>query len=272
MQKREFYGEWIKNAFSGKLRLAEAVSFLLTILGWGVTQLYPMLGDVMSFLIVAIPAAVLLGTIILGFLLAPYLIYAETESKRSAFEEQLTALEETSPEMRFHDWRNHQAPIRNQRTGQVSGEPFFTQVQFVNDPEVSTQAAEAERVVGHIEVYDRNRSTKLFRMVGRWADTDEFAQVGPAVIELNQINIAPNAVPRTLDVVLKYEEDDDCHGYNNETPREAPRDWRDHRRRLEKGDYAVRVRLRGRNVDEEFWFSLHNPGSGGQVELGLADT
>ncbi|MBU2008670.1 MAG: hypothetical protein KJ624_02265 [Chloroflexi bacterium] len=126
----------------------------------------------------------------------------------------------------------------------------------------------AEKVVAHIEFFDTSRSNLIFpAMVGRWSETPERAQVGPRVVETNQVDIAPNAMPRRLDIVLKYQAEADCYGLNNDTPQRAPSGWRDMARRMPPGRYAVRIRLRGVNVDSMFWFSLENGGLGQQVSL-----
>jgi len=158
-------------------------------------------------------------------------------------------------------------PVDNIR--KVIGEPTFTRAIFANDPKSPKKGAVAEKVVAHIDFYDYSRKESLFSMVGRWAETPERAQVGVRVIETNQIDIAPNAMPRSLDVVLKYDDEVACYGLNNETPiRVLPGSgWRDIERKLDLGIYAVQIRLRGTNVDEVFWFELTNSGKGSKVEL-----
>jgi hypothetical protein len=130
--------------------------------------------------------------------------------------------------MRVYGCENERAPLVNMATGHVIGTPDFTHAIFANDPPTSTRGAIAERVVAHVEFFDASRSNLIFpAMVGRWSETPERAQVGPRVVETNQIDIAPNAMPRRLDIVLKYQAEADCYGLNNDTPQRAPSGWRD---------------------------------------------
>jgi hypothetical protein len=165
-------------------------------------------------------------------------------------------------------WNNVEAPIRNVVTGQIMGKPVFTHAVFVNDPKNSTEGAVAEKVIAHIEFYDVSMTKLLFpSMVGRWSETPERAQIGERVVDTNQIDLPPNAMPRNLDVVLKYDEEICCYGLNNETPSRAPTDWRDSNRKLTAGEYAVKIRLRGNNVEETFWLKLENGGADHRINL-----
>ena len=60
---------------------ASILSFALTLCGGFAAYFYPNLRDGMGILVWAIPAAVFLGTLIVGFFLAPYYIYEETHTK-----------------------------------------------------------------------------------------------------------------------------------------------------------------------------------------------
>lgn len=179
----------------------------------------------------------------------------------------LNKIEGAKPKIAFKGTENVTAPLRNIQTGQVFGTPTFTHAIFANDPKVSTKSATAEKVLGHVSFYTSDRKTMLFEMVGRWAETPERAMVGPKVVDTNQIDMAPNAMPRTLDIVMKYAQDDDCYGLNNDNPARSPMDWRDKTRKLSIGEYAIKVRIRGTNVDDLFWFILKNPGAGSEVIL-----
>ena len=164
-------------------------------------------------------------------------------------------------------WENVQAPLRNIVTGVVMGTPVFSHALFANDPIDSQRGITAEKVVAHLDFYNQDRSCLLFKMVGRWSEAPERAQVGSRVVETNQIDIAPNAMPRALDIVLKYDDEDDCYGLNNETPQRAPSGWRDISRVLSPGFYSVKIRLRGNNLDQCFWLDFENKGINNRIVL-----
>jgi hypothetical protein len=181
--------------------------------------------------------------------------------------------EHKKPTMVYHGegWENVKAPLYNKANGQITGIPRFSHAIFANNPKDSSKGAIAEKVVGHLEFYDKNRKKLIFPpMIGRWAETPERAEVGARVVETNQIDIAPNAMPRTLDIVLKYDDEDDCYGLNNDTPQRAPSGWRDNLRKLPPGEYAVKIRLRGTNYDncnKPFWLEINNQGKNLPVVL-----
>jgi len=104
-------------------------------------------------------------------------------------------------------------------------------------------------------------------MVGRWADAQEKAEVGGGITDTNKIDIPPDAMPHPLDLVLKYDEDIECYGLDDDTPIHAPDDWRDKRRKLGRGLWAVKVSIAGTNVDETFWLSLINRGKAEKVRI-----
>lgn len=196
----------------------------------------------------------------LGIFVAVALTYHELRMKTTR-----------EPTMVFsgNGWENVEAPLRNYATGEVIGVPVFSHAIFANDPLNSRQGITAEKVVAHLEFYDDAKINiyPLFSMIGRWSETPERAQVGSRVVETNQIDIAPNALPRALDIVLKYDTEDDCYGLNNDTPQRSPLGWRDVDRKLPLGSYKVKIRLRGSNLDQSFWLSLMNAGAGERITL-----
>ena len=193
-----------------------------------------------------------------GILLAVALTYHELRMKTTR-----------EPKIVFSGkgWENVQAPLMNLTTGQVIGVPTFAHAIFANDPIDSRKGVTAEKVVAHLEFSECESDRILFTMIGRWSETPERAQVGSRVVETNQIDIAPNAIPRALDIVLKYDGEDDCYGLNNDTPQRAPAGWRDEGRKLPPGIYSVKIRLRGSNLDQEFWLGLKNDGAGKPIYL-----
>ena len=71
-----------------------------------------------------------------------------------------------------------------------------------------------------------------------------------------------------VDVALKYEDDDCCYAFNDETCRFVP-GWRDPRYRLPDPEYRVRIVFKGVGLVEkqEHWLLLRNMGAGKGMEL-----
>lgn len=271
----------------GSLRrlMVSAVSFTVAVivLKWltGETQWFGGSGQVsqeLHWMIATLIAGAFffVPTFLFHFLCAPYQMEKTNKSQADnkltsvgtaliRAQEELASLKATLPRLKFHSWENEQAVISN-ATGKVYGTPFFFHALFNNDPEKSTPSAHARKVAAHIEFWTQE-GERLFSMVGRWAYTPEVAQKGREVVEEPTIDLSPNAVPKRLDLVLKYREDDACYAYNNEVPLHGPSDWREPTRLLKSGSYLVIVRLRGENVDETFRLSLVNGGIGQLVEL-----
>lgn len=182
---------------------------------------------------------------------------------------QLDQIKNARPNMVLVKTENFPFPIRSVQTGAVMGTPWFARVQFANDPLSSLQAVEAHKVAGHIEIYSQDKQHLYFKMIGRWSETKEVA-VGGQPIETEQIDIPANGRPYPMDIGLKYQEDAEFYGYNNESPRFAA-DWRDKQKQLAVGTYSIRVWLRGDNVDKDFWFNLVNKGRGEDVVLSVGE-
>ena len=75
----KFYGKWIHLAFTGRLWLAERVEFLATAILGAVAAIWFKDNEMAIVLMAGVPAAVLLGTIIIGLVLAPYWIYKDSQ-------------------------------------------------------------------------------------------------------------------------------------------------------------------------------------------------
>ena len=210
-------------------------------------------------------AFLLIVVYVTQFILAPKKQRDEARKETEKLQDTLGQINNARPNMVLVRTENFPSPITNVRTGAVIGTPWFARVQFANDPLSSLQAVDANNVAGHIEIYSQDRQHSYFKMIGRWSETKEVA-VGGQPIETDQIVIPANGRPYPMDIGLKYREDGEFYGCNNDNPRLAA-DWRDRQKRLPVGDYSIRVRLRGNNVDKEFWFELANKGKGENVEL-----
>jgi hypothetical protein len=133
----------------------------------------------------------------------------------------------------------------------------FTRIWVANEPLIS--AVDAIKLFGEIQFWNESGESLLFTMGGRWAETKEIA-AGGQPIEIEQMDMPPNGRPFCMDIGLKYLEEEEFFGYNNETPRKRTNGWRDQDRKLCAGKYLVRARFRCKGVDTSFWFNLNNKG------------
>jgi hypothetical protein len=103
-------------------------------------------------------------------------------------------------------------------------------------------------------------------MVGRWCETPEPVELqiidgqimwGPSNRTCDYVDIAPGTTS-TLDVVFKYDGEDNCYGWNNEAYRH--KEWRNPEWELSRGRYLVKVKVKtgGREFSQSF--ELFNEG------------
>jgi hypothetical protein len=103
---------------------------------------------------------------------------------------------------------------------------------------------------------------RLFFLDARWGDTDQ-PQPGQMTIALLSVDFKVGQT-RELDIAIKFPEDADCHGMNNDSYGHP--DMKDPRWRLTGTDFWAIVRLRGPYVDKRWRFDFRNPGVGQSLE------
>jgi hypothetical protein len=143
--------------------------------------------------------------------------------------------------------------------------PNFTRIWIANEPMNTFQEVDAIKLYSEISFYD-DVGINIFVMGGRWSETPEIAN-GAQPIEIDQIDLPPNGRQFCMDIGLKYYNEDEFYGYNNETPRRNTKGFRDNDRKLGKGNYYVKVRLRCKGVDKTILFKLINPGAGQDINF-----
>ena len=246
----------------------------------------------MNFLLWSIPLGIFVAAIVVGFLLAPYYIHKEQEKKHDVIESELKQIKDARPlivykgkeivRVRFSEITTNghisSSIFPNPKTGdyfarndehtEIVGEPVFLHALFANDPEPG-KGSDAHNVRVEIEFYNAERTVLAIpQMAGRWAETDQPGTLDYKAITNDEITMSANGRPYKLDIVMKYDEDDECYGHNNETPSKAQSDFRDKDKKLGIGRYAVLIRVRGSNgLVEPFWFHLVNSGKGKPIEF-----
>jgi len=269
MKRSVFFKQWLSRTFTTPLLYIDLLAGVFVFVGWVAGYALAGLGGTVRVLLWAVPLTVLTMTVLVSAVYAAYSLWKENADKPSADKNESNTTRNARPHIRFVGWETVEVPLTTTDGGttQVVGRPWFTRVTFANSPDPATPGKEARNVVGHVEFYDASGERLLFGMVGRWADTLERAQARIRDVKGDQIDMPPDATPRSLDIVLKYDEDNECYGLSNDTAIHAPVDWRDERRKLGRGLYGVKIRLQGTGVDETFSFGLINRGSREKVRI-----
>jgi hypothetical protein len=260
------FSRWFSRALGAPLIYVDLIAAVVAIIGFAVSWYFD-IGGTVGLLFWLAPLAVLGTSVIVGFVYAT--ISLLSGATNGVVEEKKAEPRVTSnirPDIRFLGWETAEAQLTANEEGetQVGDSPWLTRLTFANEPDTSGSGPTAYKVSGHIEFYDAARDRFLFGMIGQWSDGD----VGLAVAAgEKQVDIPPDGVPCYLNVALKYDEDDECYGINQDTAVRAPVDWRDQQRKLEHGLYTIKVLLHGENVAETFWFGLINRGIGQRVRI-----
>ena len=263
--KGSAFNRWLSRAFSSPLIYLEIIAAVLVLVGWGVGWFFKLSGAV-ELLAWIVPLTILVTSVIVSFCYATYSLFTEDVNSTAAAEVTPGLVREARAHIRFLGWEVTEAPLILSEAGetQIKEKPWLTRLTFANEPDLSASGSIAYKVAGHIEFYDSSRDSFFFGMVGQWSSESE----GQANnMPVSQIDIPSDATPYYLNLVLKYDGDEECYGINSDTAVRAPVDWRDEQRRLAQGLYTVKVMVHGANVAETFWFGLINRGSGRRVRI-----
>lgn len=148
------------------------------------------------------------------------------------------------------------------------GEPSIGITHVVNDPKDGPPEAQANHVVINLTFFAAD-GIKAVNLYGRWTENEQ-PGTRPHLMPIDDIrrrDLIPNGEPNHIDVVMKYDEDDCCYAFNDETCRSSP-DWRDPIHRLPDSEYHVRLVLKGVGMEPtEEWLLLKNPGKGKRMKL-----
>jgi hypothetical protein len=244
--------ESIKEYFIAVVRWWWVVTISTTV--GGITFAFNLLGGA------TVPVWVWIALAIMGLFIAQFLAFHKIQTE-------LGKIKNSCPNITFIDTENVLGDVVSKQAGRIISRenPWFTRIKIANSPESTLQAVSAV-IAAHITFYDSSGNKCFPTMIGRWAETPEIAQ-GAQPIEIEQPTIPPTGRPYILDIGLKYHDEDEFYGYNNETPRRSTVGFRDKGRQLNPDAYSVEVKLKGADVDEAFWFDLINNGKGQEVEF-----
>lgn len=149
--------------------------------------------------------------------------------------------------------------------------PYFTHVKFCNNPQVRTADARAKDVIAQITFFDSEGENEVLNpFKGRWGDTKQpsYLEQGTPVRELHSVDFEESGLEHELDIALKYQDEEVCYAYNNESYWASG--WKLLEFILHGERFQISVRLTGQKVDKEWFFILHNLGKnrGLKIEVG----
>lgn len=242
------------------------ISFLLQLFGWlmdalGITSMF---GKAIPFGWIGLAGSIIFA----GFM--SWLVWG--------YYSQLRNMQNSKPNIVFRKVEEHfEGKITTRRWSSETNQwligqsetAYFTRIWIANEPLKPIQSIDAVKLYGEISFYIAG--SLLFEMGGRWAETKEIADGGQP-IDIDQIDIPPNGRPFCMDIGLKYYDEDEFYGYNNETPRKTTKGFRDQDRKLMLGTYFVKTRFRCKGADTLFWFRLENSGKGNHVKFTIMPT
>ena len=247
---------------------------------WGFLLAAILVGDILGIVQVyepslSIPQYVWWLILVFILIVSPIIAFHKLRVQRDTLQEELDEISNSIPNIVLKRVdESFEGPVTERYWSNFSSGWFigsseyakFTRVWIANDPKNSIQGVDAIQLYCEIEFWDEINKAKLFVMGGRWAETEEVA-TGGKPIKIDQIDIPPNGRPYCIDIGLKYLNEEEFYGYNNETPLKGAKGFRDKDRRLRVGQYLIKTRFRCRDVDKSFWFRLTNYGKDKEVDF-----
>ena len=117
LSRSQFYAEWFKRAFKGRISLAQLVSGLASVAFGAIAYFWQPKGVDVSFVVAMIFLFVFLAVVAIGMLRAPFGIYLDAAIKRRGAPAQ-TPTNNTMGTLCYdqaHDHRPRHLPIRKRR-------------------------------------------------------------------------------------------------------------------------------------------------------------
>jgi hypothetical protein len=264
-KKRSKLSRWRSIAFMRPVLYTEIVSIGLAIGGWFAASALTELSATSRVLLWAVPLSVFFPFFAASSLYATYWVYLRRTGRAAAPAERHQGRKPAPASIRYVGWEAVEGPrtATESRSAHTASGPWFLRAKFAVDVAPSGSRSALQHVLAKVEFYDAAREKLIFSMMGRWASS--WAN-DPETISGGRAN-APGSMQCSLNVVLKYDEDDSCYGLDNETTVHAQDDWRYRQREIGQGEYSVKIVLRGDSIDETFRFRLVNRGQGYKARI-----
>jgi len=152
------------------------------------------------------------------------------------------------------------------RTEALGLEVYYAYVFVKNDPQgYRGEERTARKAVCAIEIYEANNLKVPFvSFWGSWRGTPQvMTRPSHAPFEdLAEFDLPPNGFPHRVDFALKFREDEDMYGYNDEAQRYS-KDGRWEKLKLPPKRFFVQVRLKAIGLKDKplCWYEVNHEGS-----------
>lgn len=131
----------------------------------------------------------------------------------------------------------------------------FLKVRFVNDPEHSYPATQANGVRAKINYHRCSEDVPVLSIDGRWAESDQPPLYNPAASKAHLLPTTfGHGEEHSLDIAYRDAESGQYFAWNNDNYNYPG--FRYDRHRLDGDCFRVEIRLRGDFVDEKFSFTF----------------
>jgi hypothetical protein len=150
--------------------------------------------------------------------------------------------------------------------GHIYGKPAFYHLRIANEPKGRTSRQTARKVAGRAAILFSDGTEACAGKLHRWEHTFGPAEVGKFADLYQATDIPPNGVEVSLDIAMKYDEDECFYTPTNETATMFP-DFRDTRYKFAPGVYLATIRLSGENVDTSLRCRIVNRGKNEKLEV-----
>lgn len=201
----------------------------------------------------------------LAFVLVPFLAYRKLWLAKKDLNNKLQSILKTRPRLilkRIEQRKDiSKVAVKDGNIIADYGTPQFTRIWIVNEPLLPEEGVDAEQLHGEIEYYKQTGQPPLFTMGGRWPEQGQPA----SSLLTQQLTLPPNRKEFCMDIGMKYTEDDEYYGYDDEAHQIL--DGRNSKTKLGTGIYFIKLILACKGVNQPFYFRLENQGKGHDVKF-----
>ena len=261
---RSFYWTAFKKAIEPSFQRADAIAFVISVLGGVVVYRLPGLADELAIGAWLIPLVALLVMFSFRLVTAPFSIYQDEHARRLQVQAALARLGAVAPNVLFTEALYKQMHRRSVFTSSSLPRYAVLEAWFENRPDAPTQESVATNVTATIE-FSSEGLPRPITVNGQWALTAAPRHVGFTGTS-HTADIPPGSFPSKLLIAVKYQDEPDAYAYSAESSRDHP-DGRDPTAVLQPGQYQLRITLTGIRLKSEYSLTLTNHGRGQGLSL-----
>jgi hypothetical protein len=146
----------------------------------------------------------------------------------------------------------------------IIGTPTFYHMRIANEP---LGGKTAGKVAGRVRIFPEDGGEVKPDRLHRWESAPGPLEVGKAADEHQERDIAANGIEHTLDIAMKYDDEDHFYTVTNDTILRGTPGWRDPWFEYPPGAYIATVELAGTNVVSTLSCRIVNRGKGQKLAV-----